>query len=65
MTKVFRTRVTEVPVAIHRSDNQPPSTDDAAIPQNGNEPRSATDLMVKPRSLIRYIGSHDNKKDQT
>ena len=37
----------------------------AAIAQNGNEPRRATDLMVKPRSFTKYVGGRDNRKDQT
>src|ERR1700733_3784340 len=52
-TNVLRTLVTPPPAAIHRSDHHPPIIDVAAIAQNGNDPKTATLRMERPRSLIR------------
>src|SRR5579859_8139627 len=40
-TKVLRTRVGLPPRAIHKSDAQPPVTEESATPQNGMEPKMA------------------------
>src|SRR2546425_688767 len=53
VTQVLRTRVTEAPRPMSRSESQPPSTDVAAIAQNGREPNTAMLCIESPRSLTK------------
>src|SRR5438034_3535289 len=52
-TKALRTRVGVAPLAIHRSEAQPPAIEVPAMPQNGKDPKIAIAFIEKPRSFTR------------